>query len=169
MGLDDPDYDPWNPPADAPAPASDQSEEGDVTPPWEDYAQPRQEPPTRVKKKGKWTCPQHGPLCNPGICKERARVERDERMRNEREKWEEEKKQREFRRAKEQQKRERKNAGAMGEGERESGRERPPHLRENAPSSSSSSNNSGSDSERSHNRGIVFHSPTTLTYSHTHT
>ena len=151
MGLDDPDSDPWNPPADAPAPASYQSEVGDVTPPWDDYAKPWQEPPTRVKKKGEWTCPQHGPLCNPGICKERARVERDERMRNEREKWEEEKRQREARRARDQLKRERKKAEAMGEGESE-WRERPPLLRGNVSGSSSS----GSDNDISHNQGTVF-------------
>jgi len=134
LGPDDPDYYPWNPPA------SGQSRASTAVNLWEGYDAPRLEPPTKVKKKGEWTCPQHGSLCSPGICKERARVERDERMRKEREKWEEEKKHREFRRAKEQQKRERKKAGAMGEGEGEW----------------SSSSSSGSDSDTSHNQGTVF-------------
>jgi hypothetical protein len=132
-GLDDPDYDPWNPPADDVAPpASDQSEAGDPATLWEGYDAPRMEPPTKMKKKGEWECSQHGSLCSPGICKERARFERDQRMQKEREKWEEEKKQREFRRAKAQHKKENKKA-----------------------SSSSSSSGSGSDSDTSRDQGIV--------------
>lgn len=61
--------------------------------PWDEYDAPRQDPPTRVKRKGEdiWFCPQHGPLCTPGICKARARVERDERWQKEREEREENK------------------------------------------------------------------------------
>jgi hypothetical protein len=100
-GIDDPDYDPWNAPAEAAEPAIDQPEAVDPAAPWAEYDAPRLEPPTKVKKKGQWTCPQHGPLCNPGICKERARFEYDERMRTKREEWEEERIQREANRAKE--------------------------------------------------------------------
>lgn len=59
--------------------------------PWNGYAAPRQDPPTRVRRIGeeRWFCPQHGPMCNPGICKARAHVERDERWKKEREEREE--------------------------------------------------------------------------------
>ena len=147
MGLDNPGCDPRNPPAGAAAPASGQSQAGSAATLWEDYAKPRQEPPTRVKKEGEWTCPQHGSLCSPGICKERARFERDKRMRDGRKKREEERRPREARRAREQLKRERKEAKAMGEGGSEL-RERPPHLRGNA--------SSRSDGDTSHNQGTVF-------------
>ncbi|KAH8995909.1 hypothetical protein EDB92DRAFT_105687 [Lactarius akahatsu] len=142
LGLEDPDHSPLIPPADVAAPASGQSQAGGAVNLWEGYDAPRLEPPTKVQKKGEWTCPQHGSLCSPGICKERARVERDRRVRDEREKWEEERTQREMRRAKEELKRERKKAKATGEGVDEL----LPHLRGNTSSSSSS----GSDSDTSH-------------------
>ncbi|KAH9018784.1 hypothetical protein EDB83DRAFT_173208 [Lactarius deliciosus] len=136
LGIDDPDYDPWNPPAEVAAPADDQSQVGDAETVWDDYARPQQELPTKVKKKGTWDCPTHGPLCNPGICKERARYERDERMREENEKQDREKRAREFKRSKQQLKKENeKKAEAAGE---------------NAPSGSGS--NSGSDDDSSHDR-----------------
>ncbi|KAH9058217.1 hypothetical protein EDB87DRAFT_1627177 [Lactarius vividus] len=142
LGLEAPDHSPLILPADVAAPASGQSRVGSTVNLWEGYDAPRLEPPTKVQKKGEWTCPQHGSLCNPGICKERARVERDRRMRDEREKREEERTQREVHRAKEQLKRERKRAKATGE----SVDELSSHLHENTSSSSSS----GSDSDTSH-------------------
>ncbi|KAH8981766.1 hypothetical protein EDB86DRAFT_417073 [Lactarius hatsudake] len=146
LGLEDPGNSPLILPADVAAPASGQSPAGGGVNLWEGYDAPRLEPPTKVQKKGEWTCPQHGSLCSPGICKERARVERDRRMRDEREKWEEERTLREVRRAEEQLKRERKRAKATGEGVDEL----PPHLRGNTSSSSSSSSSSGSGSDTSH-------------------
>ena len=156
-GLDDPDYDQWNPPVEAAGPAIEQPEAGDPTKPWAGYDAPRLEPPTKVQKKGEWTCPQHGPLCKPGICKERARVERDERMRIEREGWEELRIQREARRAKNKKKEEKreKDAEAMGLG----GRDRPSHLRRG----SASSKMSKSDSDTSRDGGTV--SPITLSHT----
>ncbi|KAH8984209.1 hypothetical protein EDB86DRAFT_164127 [Lactarius hatsudake] len=145
LGLEDPGNSPLILPADVAAPASGQSPAGGAVNLWEGYDAPRLEPPTKVQKKGEWTCPQHGSLCSPGICKERARVECDRRMRDEREKWEEERTLREVRRAEEQLKRERKRAKATGEGVDEL----PPHLRGNT-SSSSSSSSSGSGSDTSH-------------------
>ena len=64
--------------------------------PWDGYDAFRPDPPTRVKNRGKekWICPQHGPMCNPGICKARGKVERDERWRKEREEREEAKQKR---------------------------------------------------------------------------
>jgi hypothetical protein len=147
-GIDDPDYDPGNAPAEAAEPAIGQPEAVDPAAPWAEYDALRLEPPTKVRKKGQWTCPQHGPLCNPGICKERARFEYDERMRTKREEWEEERIEREANRAKWKEERE-KEAEAMGLG----GRQRPPHLRRGAPSSSG--NKSGSDSDTSRDEGTV--------------
>jgi hypothetical protein len=55
--------------------------------PWDGYNTPRPDPPTKVKKRrgDEWICPQHGPMCSPGICTVRAGVERDERWQKERE------------------------------------------------------------------------------------
>ncbi|KAF8262684.1 hypothetical protein EI94DRAFT_663445 [Lactarius quietus] len=154
-GLNDPDYDPWNPPAEAADFADDQPEACDSEAPWVNYAEPRLEPPTKIKKKGQWTCSQHGSLCSPGICKERAKHECDERMQKEREKWDEEKRQRDAARAKKHKKREKKEADAeaMGQG----GRARPPHFgRGNTSSGNNSSSNnnnrSGADSDTSRDR-----------------
>ena len=140
LGPDDPDYDPWNPPADAENL-------------WEGYDTPRLELPTKVKKNGEWTCPRHGSLCSPGICKERAKFERDERMRNDREKWEEERVQRETRgRGKSN----RGKAAVTGEW-----RSSPPHLGNSsstttATTATTSNSDNGSDSDTSRNQGIVF-------------
>ncbi|KAH9058215.1 hypothetical protein EDB87DRAFT_1578207 [Lactarius vividus] len=141
LGIDDPDYDPWNPPAEVADPMDDESQAGEAETVWEDYPKPRQELPTKVKKKGTWDCPQHGPLCNPGICKERARVERDERIREENEKREKENRARAFRKAKDLQKREeKKEAEAEGEGDRGRG------------DTSGSSSSNGSDDDEPHDR-----------------
>lgn len=52
--------------------------------PWIGYDAPKWEAPTKINRKGpdreEWQCPDHGPMCNPGICKERARVERERRQ-----------------------------------------------------------------------------------------
>lgn len=55
--------------------------------PWDGYNMPRPDPPTKVIKRhgDEWVCPKHGPMCIPGICTVRARVERDERWQKERE------------------------------------------------------------------------------------
>ena len=142
-GLDDPDYDPWNPPADEAPPESNESEAGEPATLWEGYDKPRLEPPTKSKKKGEWTCSQHGSLCTPGICKERGRFERDKRLREEREEREEKTRERNLRREKNQQKRKKK-ADAIAEGEHSGN------------VSSSGSSNSDSDSDTSRDQGTVF-------------
>lgn len=67
---------------------SDEDSNEDVHSPWNGYDAPRWEPPTKINIKIEdgevWECPQHGPLCNPGICEERAKVERDRRKQKER-------------------------------------------------------------------------------------
>ncbi|KAH9174357.1 hypothetical protein EDB89DRAFT_566662 [Lactarius sanguifluus] len=146
LGIDDPDYDPWNPPAEVAAPADDQSQVCDAETVWDDYAKPQRELPTKVKKKGTWDCPQHGPLCNPGICKERARYERDERTREDNEKEDRKKRAREFKNAKKQYEKEENKKAEAASG--------------NATSSSSSNN--GSDDDSSHDRGTYSYTPTTL-------
>jgi hypothetical protein len=140
-GIDDPDFDPWNAPAEPAGAAFDQPEVVDPAKPWATYGAHRQELPTKVQKRGEWSCNLHGPLCKPGICKERARVERDERMRIEREGWEEQRIQREANRAKKKAKEAKREeeAEAMGLG----GRQRP-HLRGN---NNSNSNKSGTDTD----------------------
>ncbi|KAH9018393.1 hypothetical protein EDB85DRAFT_618061 [Lactarius pseudohatsudake] len=156
LGLDDPECVPCSPPAEAAVPVSDQSQAGDAATMWKDYAKPRER-----ELKGEWYCPQHGPLCKPGICKERARVAREKRQSDERTKREEDKKLRDARKEKAQQKRGKK-AEAMGQGE--SGRELPPHLPRNALGGSSSNNNSGSNNDSSHGRGTVSYNPMTPSY-----
>jgi hypothetical protein len=152
--FDDPDYDPWNPPTDAVAPACDQYRAGSAVNLWEGYD--ASGPPTKVTKKGEWTCPRHGSLCSPGICEERARFKRDKRMKNAREKWEEERRQREAQKAMDQPIRGRKKAEAMGEGEGESEWRSPPlRLCRNASSGTSTSTSSGLDSDNSHKQGTV--------------
>lgn len=51
--------------------------------PWNGYDATRWEDPTKIPRIGpdreEWKCPDHGPMCNPGICKERARIERERR------------------------------------------------------------------------------------------
>ena len=151
-GLDTLDDDLWT---DA-EPAGDQLQAGAAATPWEGYEAPRLVPPTGLKE-SIWMCPLHGSLCNPGICKERAWVEREMRRRDalkeERRVREENKRHRKALRTSNQKKSE-KQAGAMGEGERE----RSPHLhRRDASSGSNSSNNrSGSNSDTPRDQGAVF-------------
>lgn len=109
-GIDDTDYDPWSPAADDALPV-DQSFE------WDGYDAPLREPPTKLPKKGEWKCPEHGPLCNPDICKERASYELAKRLQEERERREKENLDREVKRAKAL-KKERKKADVMAEGPR---------------------------------------------------
>jgi hypothetical protein len=146
LGPDDPDYDPWNPPA-------------EPVNLWEGYDTPRLELPTKVKKNGEWTCAQHGSLCTPGICKERAKFEHDDRMRNNREKWEDER----VPRPRGKRGRPRKGTRAAVTGE---WRSSPPHLGGNSSSTttattatSTSNSHNGSDSDTadtSRNQGTVF-------------
>jgi hypothetical protein len=143
LGPDNDDYDPWNPPA-------------GTENLWEGYDTPRLEPPTKPKKNGEWMCSQHGSLCSPGICQERGRFERDERMNKERWGLEQEKVQRDIKRTRVRQNKEKTAvAGGGGKGE---WRSRPAHLRSNSSSSrsdSDSSSNSGSDSNTTRNQGTV--------------
>ena len=116
-GLEDPGYNPW---ADAdaysePQPAIDELEDHDPAVPWKNYDMPRQELPTKVQKRGEWTCTLHGPLCHPGICTEYARVERVKWEREQREKREEEKRDRELRRAKNKERKDRKDSAVSDE------------------------------------------------------
>jgi hypothetical protein len=126
-GLGD-DYLAWNYPQEAlrtttrdwtPA---DGKDEDDTDNPWEGYDAPRWEPPTRVNIKGgeEWICPEHGPTCNPGICKARARLEAQRRREKEIEERDEAKRKRRERRERREMK-ERKKAQAEG-------REVPPHF-----------------------------------------
>ena len=59
-------------------------EPNDDPEPWIGYDAPKWEAPTKINRKGpereEWQCPDHGPMCNPGICKERARIERERRQ-----------------------------------------------------------------------------------------
>jgi hypothetical protein len=118
-GLEDPDYNPWADADDYPEPpAIDHLEIRDPAAPWEGYDKPRQEPPTKVQKKGEWTCTLHGPLCKPGICEEYAWEQRVKWEREQREKREEEKRNNELRRAENKKRRERK-AAAVSDDERD--------------------------------------------------
>jgi hypothetical protein len=152
LGPADPDYDPYNSPA-------------EPVNLWEGYDTPRLELPTKVKKNGEWTCSQHGSICTPGICKERAKFERDDRMRNNREKWEDEKVPRGTR-GKRGRPRKGTRAAVTGEW-----RSSPPHLGGNSSSTttattattttatSNSTSNNGSDSDTadtSRNQGTAF-------------
>ncbi|KAI9441831.1 hypothetical protein H4582DRAFT_1420631 [Lactarius indigo] len=143
--LDDPECVPGNLPAEAAAPASDHPQASDAVAVWDDYTKPREK---ELPKKGEWECSQHGPVCSPGICKERARFEREKRESVRRKKWDAEKKLRDERREKALKKK-RKQAGTTGGGEREL----PPHLPGNAPSNNS---NNGPDNDPPHDRGTVF-------------
>jgi hypothetical protein len=107
-------------------PAGDEDEDGPENP-WDGYGAPRWEPPTRVNIKGgeRWICPEHGPTCNPGICKERARVEAERRRDKEHEERLEAKRKREEKWKKTAEKKERKKAQDEG---REVSHGLPPHF-----------------------------------------
>jgi len=57
---------------------------------------PRPDTATKVKERrgDDRICPQHGPMCIPGICKARERVDRDKRWQKERKEREENKRKR---------------------------------------------------------------------------
>ena len=138
-GIDDPDYDPWNPPEDIAPPSCDQSEAGEPATHWPGYEEPRLDPPTKVKKVDPdWTCSQHGSLCSYGICKERASHERAKRQQKEREKREKEKLEREVARAKKALAKEKKKDAALDE------------------RSGSSSSSSDSDTSRDEGTGFLW-------------
>ena len=84
--------------------------------PWIGYAAPKWEAPTKINRKGpdreEWKCPDHGPMCNPGICKERARIERERRWLKEHEERQEKKRERDEKREQKRLKEERKLAMA---------------------------------------------------------
>jgi hypothetical protein len=147
--------------------------------PWNGYAAPKWEPPTkinRIKEKDSegrkdievWKCPQHGPTCNPGICKERARVERDRRWEEERKKREDDKKKRQEERERNRLKKERKLARAEGR-EPEVTYDPPPHFGNhqrwgsNDSDSDSSSTSNDSDRDGSRNQGALITTERTKT------
>jgi hypothetical protein len=109
--------------------------------PWNGYDAPKWEPPTKINIKGgeKWQCPDHGPLCNPGICKARAGVELERRRQKEHEERQEAKRRREEKWDRERKKKENREARAAG---RELPHDLPPHL---AGGSESDSDSSSSD------------------------
>ena len=128
--------------------------------PWDGYDAFRPDPPTRVKKRGKekWICPQHGPMCNPGICKERGKVDRDDRWRKEREEREDAKRKRkEAREAR---------ARGRGRGRKPTRAEGPKVLRGDQPArlgngprrgaSSSSSSGSEAEGDGRHDQGAIL-------------
>jgi hypothetical protein len=134
---------------------SDAGIKGDL---WQGYNAPRQEPQTRIRRvkkvgedKGKedWFCREHGPMCNPGICKRRAEYEFKVRKEIEKKKWAEERAKRDAAREKRTRKRERKEASeAAGYGA--PGDKPPPNrfgggYRRGSSSGSSSSNSSGTE------------------------
>ncbi|KAI0253687.1 hypothetical protein BJV78DRAFT_1191288 [Lactifluus subvellereus] len=126
------------------------------------------EPQTRIRRgKEDWFCIEHGPMCSPGICKARAKHERDIR-------WAEEKEERE----KQKEERMRRQAARRGRnpgrrGWREAGnaegdgapRNKPPRsannfgggCRSNSSGSSGSDDSSGADGFRVRSQGVRKH------------
>jgi hypothetical protein len=97
---------------------------------WQGYNAPRQEPQTRIrrvkkageeKEKEDWFCLEHGPMCNPGICKARAERERKVRREIDEKRWAEERAKRNALKEKRARKREQKEAAeAAGYGSSDS-------------------------------------------------
>jgi hypothetical protein len=116
--------------------------------PWDGYDAPRPDP-LREKRKGedRWFCPQHGPLCSPGICTARARVERDERWQKEREEREENKRRWKERRGRRPRRR--------PDGQEAPRGDQPAHLA-NGPRGASSTRGSGSEAEGSFDQGAML-------------
>lgn len=119
---------------------------GDDGDPWNGYDAPKWEPPTKINTKGgeKWECPVHGPLCNPGICKARAKVELERRREKEQEERREAKRRREEKWERERKKKENREARAAG---RELPHDLPPHLAGGSESGSGSGSSSGDETE----------------------
>jgi hypothetical protein len=125
--------------------------------PWNGYTATRWEPPTKINRIGpereEWQCPDHGPMCSPKICKERARVERERRWLKEHEERMEKKRLRDEKREKNRLKKEKKLAKAEGM------YDEPPHFA-NGPrstsgdssSTNSNSNSTGSETDRDGSR-----------------
>jgi hypothetical protein len=107
----------------------DKDKDKDAKNHWEGYDAPRWEDPTKFNIKGgeKWICPEHGPTCNPGICKTRARVEAERRREKERDERLEAKRKREEKWKKSAEKKERKKAQAEGR-EVSHDHDLPPHF-----------------------------------------
>jgi hypothetical protein len=105
------------------------------------------EDPTKINIKGgeEWSCPEHGPMCNPGICKLRARLESERRRQKEVKDREEAKKKRLEKWKKQAEKKERKLARA--EGREVSSYDPPPHLASYRYRGAGSGSGSGSGSE----------------------
>jgi hypothetical protein len=122
--------------------------------PWDGYDAFRPDPPTRVKKRGddEWICPQHGPMCNPGICKALARVERDERWRKEREEREEATRKRKEAREMRARRRGTKLTRADGRGVPRSDR---PRRLANGPRRGASSSGSETEGDGGHDQGSL--------------
>ena len=128
--------------------------------PWNGYTATKWEPPTKINRKGpdreEWKCPDHGPMCNPGICKERARIERERRWLKEHEERMEKKRERDDKREQKRLKDERKLARAEGT------YDQPPQFANRqrstngSDSSSSNSDSTGSETDRdgSRNGGV---------------
>jgi hypothetical protein len=123
--------------------------------PWDGYDAFRPDPPTRVKKRGddEWICPQHGPMCNPGICKALARVERDERWRKEREEREEATRKRKEAREMRARRRGTKLTRADGRGVPRSDR---PRRLANGPRRGASSSGSETEGDGGHDQGAIL-------------
>ena len=138
--VEDVDYLAWTYPEAFIATTREQSNEtgGDPDNPWKDYDAPRLEPPTKVNIKGgeEWRCGMHGPLCNPGICKERRVLERQRQFDKE---TEDRRKAKEDRMRKQEKRRQKKESQGLSH-------ETPPHWLKGAGGDSSSSRGSGSGS-----------------------
>ena len=122
--------------------------------PWIGYDAPKWEPPTKINRKGpdreEWICPDHGPMCNPGICKKRAAIEFQRRDLKEREERQEKKRVRQEKWEQKKLKEEKKRLKAEGANGQSGGN--------GSDGTSSSRNGSGSGSEAdhdgSHNEGV---------------
>ena len=124
--------------------------------PWDGYDAFRPDPPTRVKKRGKekWICPQHGPMCNPGICKARGKVDRDDRWRKEREEREEAKRKR--KEAREARARGRGRKPTRAEGPKVPRGDQPARLAYGPRRGASSSSGSEAEGDGRHDRGAIL-------------
>ena len=120
--------------------------------PWDGYDTPRPDPPTKVKiiRGEEWICPKHGPMCSPGICEARERVDRDERWQKEHE--ERVKNKREWMEKKERKARMREMELARAEGRELPHRDQPVSLL-NGPRGPSSSSETEEDGDGSHDEG----------------
>lgn len=123
--------------------------------PWDGYNTPRQDPPSKVKKRRgeEWICLQHGPMCNPGICTVRAQVERDERWQKEREERAENK--RKWMERKERKARKRDMELATAEGYELPQRDEPARL-VNVPRGPRSGSRTEGNGDGSHDQGAIF-------------